>query len=97
MKRLLLILCFLLLCAFSASADRVRVRLFSTNTVATLNVSFDLGQYNLYANGDQLLEDMVGEGRSVLVRADGGRLHVQQASAGPVTFSRTIKRRRAQA
>ncbi len=75
MKRLLPIL-LLLLTVQTARADRVRVRLFSTNTVSTLNISFDLGQYNLYADGNQLLEDMVGEGRSVLVRAEGRRLHV---------------------
>lgn len=75
MKRLLIAI-LLLLGAFTASADHVRVRLFSTNTVNTLNVSFDLGNYNLYADGDQLLEDMVGEGRSVLVRVEGAKLHV---------------------
>ena len=75
MKRLLLIL-LLVLTTTAAHADRVRVRLFSTNTISTLNVSFDLGYYNLYADGTQLLEDMVGEGRSVLVRVDGAKLHV---------------------
>ena len=75
MKRLLPIL-LLLLTVQAAHADRVRVRLFSTNTVSTLNISFDLGQYNLYANGNQLLEDLVGEGRSVLVRTEGRKLHV---------------------
>ncbi len=75
MKRQL-ILVLLLLGALTASADKVRVRLFSTNTVATLNVSFDLGNYNLYADGDQLLEDMLGEGRSVLVSLEGKKLHV---------------------
>ena len=76
MKRLLPILLLLLLTAQAARAERVRVRLFSTNTVGTLNVSFDLGNYNLYADGDNLLEDLLGEGRSVLVRAEGGKLHV---------------------
>lgn len=75
MKRLLLIL-LLLLNLQAAYADQVRVRLYSTNNVATLNVSFDLGNYNLYADGDSLLEDMLGEGRSVLVRTEGGKLHV---------------------
>ena len=55
MKRLLLIL-LLLLNLQAAYADQVRVRLYSTNNVATLNVSFDLGNYNLYADGDSLLE-----------------------------------------
>lgn len=75
MKRTLLIL-LLLLGVGTAKADRVRVRLFSANTVSTLNVSFDLGAYNLYVDGDNLLEDMVGEGRSVTVRHEGGKLHV---------------------
>lgn len=75
MKRLLIILTLLLL-ALSASAERVRVRLFTSNTISTLNVSFDLGYYNLYGDGDQLLEDIVGEGRSVLIRAEDNMLHV---------------------
>ena len=74
MKRLLLIL--LLVVGYTANADRVRVRLFTSNTVRTLNVSFDLGYYNLYADGDILLEDMVGEGRSVLVKVEDRMLHV---------------------
>lgn len=75
MKRLL-ILTLLLFTALGVRADRVRVRLYTPNTVSTLNVSFDLGSYNLYADGNQLLEDMVGEGRSVLVRAEDKMLHV---------------------
>lgn len=59
-----------------AHAEHVRVRLYSTNTIQTLNVSFDLGYYNLYADGNLLLEDMVGEGRSVLVRVEDKMLHV---------------------
>ena len=74
MKRLLILP--LLLLALGAHADRVRVRLFSTNTISTLNISFDLGQYNLYADDSLLLEPLVGEGRSVLVRCQGGRLAV---------------------
>ena len=76
MKRPLLILILLLLVGSSVRAERVRVRLFSNAEITTLNVSFDLGAYNLYANGDRLLEDMVSEGRSVLIRAEGGLLHV---------------------
>ena len=75
MKRLLPIL-LLLFFSLAAHADRVRVRLYSTISINTINISFDLGNYNLYANGDHLLEDMVGEGRSVLVHAEKGRLHV---------------------
>lgn len=75
MKRTL-ILCLLILVTITVRAERVRVRLYSNINISTLNVSFDLGYYNLYADGDQLLEDMVGEGRSVLIRADGHNLHV---------------------
>ncbi len=75
MKRILSILLLILL-AFTASAEKVRVRLYSTNNIKTLNVSFDLGQYNLYADDNNLLEDMVGEGRSVLIRIEKNKLHV---------------------
>lgn len=75
MKRLLLILILLSLC-LAAKADHVRVRLFSNQSITALNVSFDLGYYNLYADNNQLLEDMVGEGRSVIIRAEGDKLHV---------------------
>ncbi len=75
MKRLLIIT-LLMLTAMAARADRVRVRLYTPNTISVLNVSFDLGYYNLYADGNLLLEDMVGDGRSVLVRAEDKMLHV---------------------
>lgn len=75
MKRLCLILCFMLL-ALGASADRVKVRLFSTNTVDLLNVSFDLGTYDLF-NGDSVLIDAsVGDGKSVELTPTGGMIHV---------------------
>ncbi len=80
MKRLMLI-ATLLLAAFTASADHVKVRLYSTTSISTLNISFDLGSYNLYGistkGGEiQLLEDMVSEGRSVVVYTEGNQLHV---------------------
>lgn len=75
MKRLLLII-VLFVTVMPARADHVRVRLFSTNSVSTLNVSFDLGSYNLYGDDGTLIEDLVGEGRSVLIRPEAGRLHV---------------------
>ncbi len=59
-----------------AHADKVRVRLFSNNTIKALNVSFDLGSYNLYADDTTLIEDMLGEGRSVIVRPEGKKLHL---------------------
>ncbi len=75
MKRLLLIL-LLFMTTLAAHADRVRVRLYSSNKINSLNISFDLGNYNLYADGDHLLEDMIGEGRSVHIRPEGGKLHI---------------------
>ena len=76
MKKLLHILLVLLLSVPCVHAEHVRVRIFSNAKLSTLNISFDLGNYNLYANGDQLLEDMIGEGRSVLVRTEGKTMHV---------------------
>lgn len=75
MKRLLPLLILLLLVG-TAQADRVRVRLYSTNSISQLNISFDLGSYNIYVDGDQLLEDMAGEGRSVSIRVKNKKLHV---------------------
>ncbi len=86
MKRILSILLLLSL-TLAAHADKVKVRLYSNNTIKTLNVSFDLGYYNLYADGDQLIEDMVGEGRSVLIRPDGKQLHVSVNETDYGTFS----------
>lgn len=86
MRRLftILLLSFLIT---PAHAENVRVRLFTNNTVKTLNVSFDLGYYNLYGDGDQLVEDMVGEGRSVLIRPDGKKLHLSVNETDYGTFS----------
>lgn len=75
MKRLLFITA-LLLSSLAVYADHVKVRLFSANTISTLNISFDLGNYNLYADDSLLLEDMIGEGRSVLVSMNNNLLHV---------------------
>ncbi|MBP5526973.1 MAG: SpoIID/LytB domain-containing protein [Bacteroidales bacterium] len=86
MRRLLSIL-LLLLTLQSAHAEHIRVRLYSNAQITTLNVSFDLGYYNLYADGDQLIEDMVGEGRSVIIRPDGGKLHVSVNEDDYGTFS----------
>ena len=74
MKRLLLIIT-LMLVVLPSRADHIRVRLFSTNSISTLNVSFDLGSYNLYGD-DTVIESLVGEGRSVLIRSEKGGLHV---------------------
>ncbi len=76
MKRVFIFIAILSLC-INAFAEHVRVSLFSNSRISTLNVSFDLGQYNLYVDDDNLLEDKIGEGRSVLVQSDGTQLHVQ--------------------
>ena len=75
MKRFLVIAIMLTLALF-AQADRVKVRLFSNVKLGALSVSFDLGSYNLYADGNQLLEDMAGEGRTVFLKVEGRRLVV---------------------
>lgn len=67
MKRILSIL-FLLTLFLSVQAERVKVRIFSNSRIELINISFDLGQYNLYGDG-QLLEKNVGEGLSVIVKA----------------------------
>ena len=86
MKRLIPITLLLLL-TLAAHADKVKVRLYSNTTIKTLNISFDLGYYNLYADGDQILEDMVGEGRSVLLRPEGKMIHVSVNETDYGTFA----------
>ena len=86
MKRLLSITLLLLL-TLAAHADKVKVRLYSNVTIKTLNISFDLGNYNLYADNDQLLEDQIGEGRSVLIRPEGKMLHVSVNETDYGTFA----------
>ena len=86
MRRLLSILLLLLIVQL-AHAEHIRVRLYSNAQITTLNVSFDLGYYNLYADGDQLVEDMVGEGRSVIIRPEGGKLHVSVNNDDYGTFN----------
>ena len=76
MKRFLAILLLLAL-ATAAKADKVKVRLYSNNTISTLSISFDLGAYNLYVDGNRLLEDMVGDGRLVQIQAKGSRMNIK--------------------
>ncbi len=86
MKRLLTII-LLLLSSYVAHADKIKVRLYSSNTITALNISFDLGNYNLYADGDNLIEDLVGEGRSVILRPEGNRIHLSVNETDYGTFS----------
>lgn len=75
MKRLLAIVC-LLFFAFSASADRVKVRLFSNNSIDLINISFDLGNYDIYGADSLLIEAAVGNDKSVELTPDGRKVHV---------------------
>lgn len=77
MKRLVLCLLFAVstLLPFLAQAERVKVRIFSNLRVETLNVSFDLGSYDLLAKRskidqqDSLIEGGVGEGMAVILKS----------------------------
>lgn len=82
MKRIIFFLCCLLLGA-SIQAEKVKVRLFSNSRIEAMNISFDLGTYNLYA-GDSLLESSLGEGLSVIINAsaEGVKLAVNDYEYG---------------
>lgn len=75
MKRPLLILCFLLL-VDNAFADRVKVRLFSNNSIDQIAISFDLGTYNIYADDTILIEPQVGVGKTIELTPAGRKVHV---------------------
>ncbi len=64
MKRLAFLFLFLAI-VLTASAERVKVRLFSNNNIEALYVSFDLGLYDLYSGDSLLLEASLGEGMTV--------------------------------
>ena len=49
MKRISSILLLLFIAAY-AYGDNVKVRLYSSNTIKSVNISVDLGHYNLYAD-----------------------------------------------
>ena len=71
------------------TVSNVKVRLYSANTIKQLNISIDLGHYNLYAtdNGsDELLEDMIGDGRSIILRSEGKKVHVSVNETDYGTF-----------
>lgn len=75
MKKVLLIIC-LLLSVVTASADRVKVRLYSNNSIDLINISFDLGSYNLFGNDTALIAPELGEGHSVELTPKGNQVHV---------------------
>lgn len=73
--RILSIFLFFLCLTSSLFADPVKVRIFSTNTLDAVYISFDLGEYDLYAD-DQLLEPGLGEGKSVELKPAGSLVSV---------------------
>ena len=75
MKKLLLILCLLLL-GESLYADRVKVRLFSNNSIDQIAISFDLDTYNIYADDTILIEPQVGIGKTIELTPAGQKVHV---------------------
>ena len=79
----------LLLSSLGAQADPVKVRLYSNSNVKNINISIDLGHYNLYSTdkgSDELIEDMIGEGRSVILRLEGKKIHVSVNETDYGTF-----------
>lgn len=87
MKRVLCILALLGTLIFSAQADKVKVRIFSQNTISVLYVSFDLGVYNLFVNDTTLLEPNLGEGVSVEVKPVGNQVGISVDGYNYGTFS----------
>ena len=93
MKRLLTIL-LLLTATLTASADRVKVRLYSNNTIERIYISFDLGNYDLLVNDTTLLEPALGEGKTVELAPEGRKVRVtldgrSYGSYNSVTFAAT--------
>ena len=89
LKRLLSILLLLLATGY-AHGENVKVRLYSANTIKSINISVDLGHYNLYSTGngtDELIEDMIGDGRSVILRPEGKKIHVSVNETDYGTFT----------
>lgn len=74
-------------------AEKVRVRIFSNYRVETLNVSFDLGAYSLFA-GDSLLESNLGEGLSVIFQSTPQGVNVAVNDYEYGTFPKVVLRAR---
>ncbi len=75
MKKILLIFCLLLLGSV-VRADRVKVRLFSNNSIDQIAISFDLGTYNIYADDTILIEPEIGVGKSIELTPAGQKVHI---------------------
>ncbi|MBQ7280538.1 MAG: SpoIID/LytB domain-containing protein [Bacteroidales bacterium] len=57
-----------------ASAERVKVRIFSNVAVSQINISFDLGSYTLLGDDGVVIDTMLATGRSVAVQASGNKM-----------------------
>lgn len=93
MKKSTTILCLLLL-AFTSYADRIKVRLYTNNSIDLINISFDLGTYNLYGGDTTLIASEVGNDKSVELTPNGKQVHVsidgyEYGNYPSVTFSAT--------
>lgn len=93
MKRILSILCLLLIAA-TVHADRVKIRLFSNNSIDLIYISFDLGSYDLLGADSMTIAAQVSGERSVELRPDGRKVHVaidgyDYGSHSSVTFAAT--------
>lgn len=88
MKHLLITLALIALGCTTAHADKIKVRLYTNTTINSINISFDLGAYNLYVDDNRLLEDMVGQGRSVIIRPAGNKIHISVNETNYGTFDR---------
>lgn len=75
MKRRIAILILILL-TVAARADRVKVRLYSNNSVDAITISFDLGTYSIYANDTMLIEPDVSIGKSIELTPNGRQVRV---------------------
>ena len=62
--------------ASSAHADRVKVRLFSNNSIDFITISFDLGTYNIYSGDTTILDAEVGAGKAIELTPSGKKVHV---------------------
>ena len=52
------------------------IRLFSNNSIDLINISFDLGTYDIYGSDTTLIEASVGNDKSVELTPQGRKVHV---------------------
>lgn len=85
MRRFLLILLLCLSAAATAQPNHVRVRIFSTATIEQATISFDLGEYRLYAD-NQLLDSTLAEGTAIEIKRQGKTVDVSVSGFSYGTF-----------